>query len=319
MVSYDEEVSTLQKSVEGIHHITAITADARANVNFYARILGLRLVKKTVNFDAPDVYHLYYGDESGTPGTILTFFEFPDAAPGRHGDGMIHTVRWALASRNSLEFWAERIAATGMDFSMSDEALTLEDPEGMGIELAIVDGAGNARAQWSDIPPEHAVRGFAGVRAYASRPEASDEALTEVLGFEPNGDSAYSSVGPAGHEITLAYEAPPGRGIQGAGSIHHIAWAVEPDDQPAWRRKVAEAELGPTPIIDRYYFRSVYFREPSGVLFELATKGPGFTVDEPLDKLGEQLKLPPKYEPMRAQLERRLTPLVNPRSSGGAD
>lgn len=310
-------MSQLTKPLEGIHHITAITADAPGNVHFYAKVLGLRMVKKTVNFDAPDVYHLYYADETGHPGTVLTFFEFPGAARGRHGDGMIHTVQWAVAGTEALDFWASRLGNLGIDCSLRDGVLHFQDPEGMGIELVAMEDAGDLRADWPEVPPEHALRGFAGVRVYASDPEASREALTGVLGFEPS-DRGYSTTGPAGHPVTYTYDPSPGRGYQGAGSIHHIAWAVEPDEQPEWRMRVAKAELRPTPIIDRQYFRSVYFREPSGVLFELATKGPGFAIDEPGDQLGEQLMLPPQYEPMRADLEKKLTPLQNPRSSGGA-
>lgn len=303
--------------MEGIHHITAITADAPANVGFYVRVLGLRMIKKTVNFDAPNVYHLYYADEAGHPGTVLTFFEFPGAALGRHGDGMIHTVQWAVAGAGSLDFWASRLDARGIERSRREASIAFRDPEGMGIELVALDAAGDLQSEWPEIPPEHALRGFAGVRAYASDPDASHEALVDVLGFEPAG-AGYQTTGPAGHPVTYLYEPSPGRGHQGAGSVHHIAWAIEPEEQADWRMRVAKAELRPTPIIDRQYFRSVYFREPSGILFELATKGPGFTIDEPAELLGEQLMLPPQYESMRAELERTLTPLENPRSSGGA-
>lgn len=306
----------LTQPLEGIHHITAITADAPANVHFYAEVLGLRMVKKTVNFDAPDVYHLYYADEQGHPGTVLTFFEFPGAAQGRHGDGMIHTIQWAVAGPDSLDFWESRLDERGVELSRRDGVLSFTDPEGLGIELVVLDAAGGLQAEWPEIPPEHALRGFAGVRVYTSDPGRSHDALAGVLGFEPQAQgSAYTTTGPAGHPILYTYDEAPGRGYQGAGTVHHIAWAVEPDEQAEWRMHVAQAELRPTPIIDRQYFRSVYFREPSGVLFELATKGPGFDIDEPGDQLGEQLMLPPQYESMRADLEQRLTPLQNPRSS----
>lgn len=300
----------------GIHHITAITADAQANIDFYVRVLGLRMVKKTVNFDSPDVYHLYYGDEAGNPGSILTFFEFPGAARGRHGDGMIHTIRWAVPDETALDFWESRLAGRAIDSSRSDDVLRFSDPEGLGIEIVPSADAGDLRASWHDIPAEHALRGFAGVRAYASNPADSHDALTRTLGFEPEGQSAYRVVGTQGNPMTYSYETPPGRGYQGAGSVHHIAWAVDGDEQVDWRIRVAKAELMPTPIIDRQYFKSVYFREPSGVLFELATIGPGFAIDEPPEHLGEELRLPPQYESLRPRLEKRLTPVVNPRQAG---
>jgi glyoxalase family protein len=305
-------------ALEGVHHITAITADAPRNVDFYARLLGLRLVKKTVNFDAPDVYHLYFGDEAGTPGSILTFFEFPGAARGRPGAGMVHTIRWRVASDAALGFWAGRLADAGVDTARDDGgALRFEDFEGLRHELvaATVDDAPLA-AHTPDIPAEHALLGFHGVRAYAPAPQRS-AALLEALGFAREGDGdAEWRVGGAERHGVLTYEPPPPeRGRTSAGTVHHIAWSAADDDElRAYRERAVGAGAQATEIIDRQYFHSVYFREPSGVLFELASRDIGFDVDEPAASLGEALKLPPQYEQHRSELERRLTPLQNPRA-----
>src|SRR3954449_895448 len=245
-------------ALEGVHHITAITGDAPRNVDFYARLLGLRLVKKTVNFDAPDVYHLYFGDEAGTPGAILTFFEFPGAARGRHGAGMVHTIRWRVGSDEALGFWADRLAEAGVDAARDDGALRFEDFEGLRHELvaAPVDDAPLA-ASAADVPPEHALLGFHGVRAYAQAPPRSAP-LLEALGFAREGDgdaewrgggaggqggltdertSAESGAtggrgGGTGARGVLTYEPPPAeRGRTSAGTVHHIAWSAADDDE----------------------------------------------------------------------------------------
>jgi glyoxalase family protein len=295
--------------LEGIHHVTAITADAPRNVAFYAETLGLRLVKKTVNFDAPDVYHLYYGDERGTPGSIMTFFEFPGARPGRAGIGMIHTVMWRVADEGALDFWAARLEHADRPVDRTDAAVRSSDPEGLAIEIAVVGVPDEPLvAAAADIPPEHALQGIDGVRAFARDPGAPHPML-ERLGFV---DGVL-----AGDERRGRYlydPAPPVRGIQGAGSVHHVAWAARVEDHAAWRDAAREAGAHPTPIIDRQYFRSIYFRECTGVLFEIATLGPGFAVDEPEDRLGESLALPPQHEHLRKTLERTLTPVTNPRT-----
>jgi glyoxalase family protein len=307
--------------LEGLHHITAITGDAPRNVDFYARLLGLRLVKKTVNFDAPDVYHLYYGDERGTPGSILTFFEFPGAIPGRHGDGMVHTIQWRVASDEALAFWAGRLDDAGVAAERDGGgggggALRFADFEGLRHELLAVDVADPPlAAQARDIPSEHALLGFHGVRAYASAPDRSAP-LLEALGFSPAGDASHWRVGGTERHAELRYEPPPGeRGRTSAGTIHHIAWSAADDDElRAYRERAVHGGAHATDIIDRQYFHSVYFREPSGVLFELASRDIGFQYDEPVEALGLALKLPPQYEARRAELERRLTPLQNPRA-----
>ena len=292
--------------LKGIHHITAITADAQANLDFYIGLLGLRFVKKTVNFDAPDVYHLYYGDERGAPGSILTFFEFPQAGRGRHGAGMIHTLRWRVASEAALDFWRDRLLAADLDYDRSEGSLRFSDPEGLGIELVVADGPAR-RAFAGDIPSDYAINGFHGARAYAADAGASAE-LLETMGFEGSGTRWTLA------DAAWTYEpAPSRRGLQGAGTVHHVAWTMDDADEARWGEVVAGAGARPTPVIDRTYFHSVYFREPSGVLFELATPSPGFAVDEPAESLGEALLLPSQHEHLRPQLERRLTPITNPR------
>jgi glyoxalase family protein len=302
-------------ALEGLHHVTAITGDAPRNVDFYARLLGLRLVKKTVNFDQPDVYHLYFGDERGTPGSILTFFEFPGAAKGHAGDGMVHTVRWRVASEEAVAFWAERLAADGVAAERADGALSFADFEGLRHELVtttVADAPLVAKAP--DIPPEHALLGFHGVRAYAAQPQASAP-LLEALGFRSEGEAGWTLTGEQ-RRAALLYDAPPAeRGLTSAGTVHHVAWSAADDAElEAFRARAIEAGAHATDIIDRQYFHSVYFREPSGVLFELASRDIGFQCDEPVESLGEALKLPPQYESRRDQLERALTPLSNPRA-----
>jgi glyoxalase family protein len=304
--------------LDGIHHITCITADAPRNVDFYARALGLRMVKKTVNFDSPDVYHLYYGDERGAPGSILTFFEFPDAAPGRAGAGMIHRLRWRVASREALGFWAERLAREGVELEgdPGGELLGFRDPEGLGLELAVVETDDEPlTAQAVDIPPEHRLLGFDGVRVFGADREREHRLLTESMGFTLTGAGEYV-LQNGSRRASYAYdEPPPAVGLQGAGTVHHIAWCDRDDEHASWRAHLTEAGARPTAIIDRQYFLSIYFREPRGVLFELATPSPGFAVDEDPKRLGEELRLPPLHEHLRERLERSLTPLVNPRAA----
>jgi glyoxalase family protein len=304
--------------LDGIHHITCITADARGNVDFYARVLGLRLVKKTVNFDAPDVYHLYYGDERGAPGSILTFFEFPDAARGRAGAGMIHRLRWRIGSDEALGFWAERLAREGVEFDEGagdQRSLAFRDPEGLGLELAVVATDDEPlRAAANGIPAEHGLLGFDGVRAYSGSPSEEERLLTEGLGFTMTVPGTYVLEGGRRRATYVHDEPPAAVGFQGAGTVHHIAWCDRDDEHGPWRARLAEIGVRPTPIIDRQYFLSIYFREPRGVLFELATPSPGFAIDEAPEHLGEELRLPPRYEHLRRRLEAVLTPLENPRA-----
>jgi glyoxalase family protein len=299
--------------LEGIHHITAITADAQRNVDFYAGVLGLRLVKKTVNQDNPTVYHLFFADEQGDPGSDLTFFEFPDAAPGRAGAGDVHRVVWRVRSADSLSFWDERLGANGIESEQEGETLRFSDPEGLDHELAVVNVPDAPLvAEHPEVPAELALQGFHAVRAYSAAPEASRE-LLDALDFEFVGDH-WEARGEQRGGLYIYDEPPAEPSRQGAGSVHHVAWASQIEELTDWRERAVAAGAQATPVIDRFYFRSVYFREPSGVLFELATLGPGFTVDEPLEHLGEKLSLPPAFEHLRAEVEPRLRPVVNPRS-----
>jgi glyoxalase family protein len=304
--------------LEGIHHITAITGDAPGNVEFYAGVLGLRLVKKSVNQDDPTVYHLFYGDDEGSPGADLTFFEYPGSARGTAGPGMIHRIVWRVASAEALDFWHERLSGYGAQAQAGEASLRFADPEGLEHELR-VSGSGDEplSAKVTDIPAEYALQGFDGARAYSADPARSVRLLGDALGFSAGGEQQGSwEVRGDQRRGFFVYDAPPGAtAIQGAGTVHHIAFASQPSEHEAWRERVLQAGAHPTPVIDRFYFRSIYFREPSGVLFELATIGPGFDVDEDAAHLGERLSLPPRFEQLRDQLERTLTPLPNPRAS----
>jgi glyoxalase family protein len=305
--------------LEGVHHVTAITGDAPQNVEFYAGTLGLRLVKKTVNQDDPTVYHLFYADEKGSAGADITFFEYPGARRGRPGAGMVHTVVFRVGSEDALGFWEERLGAGGIDTERTAGRLRFADPEGLALELAVVDTRDEPlTAEHPDIPQEHGIQGFDGVRAFTVEPAESRELLEQTLGFQPRGADAWEVRGDQRGGFYSYDRSPPESGIGGAGTVHHVAWATTMDDHTAWRERVAEAGAHPTPVIDRFYFRSVYFREPSGVLFELATIGPGFATDEPADKLGERLSLPPAFEHLRERLEPVLTPLPNPREARAA-
>ena len=302
--------------LEGIHHITLITGDAPRNVDFYTRVLGLRLVKKTVNQDDPTVYHLFYADEEGSPGADITFFEYPGARRGRPGDGMIHTIVYRVGSADALDFWAERLAAEGVRAERPSGRVVFADPEGVRLELTVAEAPDEPLvAEHPEIPREHALRGFEGVRAFSDEPERSRPVLEEALCFEARGDGAWEARGRE-RGGWIAYDPPPpDRGVGGAGTVHHVAWASTMEEQEAWRRRVVDVGLHPTPVIDRFWFRSVYFREPSGVLFELATLGPGFAIDEDPAHLGQTLILPPAFEHLRERIEPVLTPLPDPRAS----
>jgi glyoxalase family protein len=302
--------------LDGMHHVTMITADAKRNVDFYADLLGLRMVKKTVNFDAPEAYHLYFGDEQGSPGSILTWFEFAGARPGHAGAGMIHTIELGVTDAASLDFWAERLAAHGYESRRGDRSLSLSDPDGLGLTLVVADADNpTLRAVHPDVPPPHAIVGVHGARAYVGRDLDADHALlTQTLGFSDLGDGEYRLDGDTRH-FNWGYDTSAERGVPGAGTVHHIAWHSHDEDHVSWQERVAQAGMAVTPVLDRDYFQSVYFRQPQGILFEIATTSPGFAVDEDPDHLGESLRLPRQHEHLRSQLERRLTPLTNPRAA----
>ncbi len=305
--------------INGIHHITALASDPQQNVDFYTDILGLRLVKRTVNFDAPDVYHLYYGDESGQPGTILTFFPFPDAARGKRGTREISAVAFGVPGQ-SMDFWLNRLSRNGIHIAgpenrFNEQLIAFEDPDGMRIELVFNnDVAQHAHWHNSPVPNEYALGRFHGATFTLLRREPTDQ-LLQVLGFTLTGQSGQrfryvAGQGPekAAVDIVVNPALPVAR--QSAGSVHHIAWRVADDaSQLEWKKKLADAGVYTTEVLDRNYFRSVYFREPGGILFEIATDTPGFTVDEPLEELGLHLKLPAWLEPDRRKLERTLPPI----------
>ena len=301
--------------LEGIHHITAITGDAPRNVEFYVGALGLRMVKKTVNQDDPSVYHVFYADEDGTPGSDLTFFEYRGIAIGRAGAGMVHRIIWRVASPEALDFWEQRLREHGTASARVDRGLRFADPEGLAHELVIstVDDdplVGGA----PDVPRHLALQGFDGVRAYSVDPARSARLLGEALEFSSEGNGCWEVRGER-RGGRYVYDAPPqNRPRRGAGTVHHVAFAARGEDHAAWRERVVATGARATPVIDRFYFHAVYFREPSGVLFELATMEPGFAADEDPEHLGERLSLPPKLEWRRAELERTLTPLPDPRA-----
>ena len=301
--------------LEGVHHVTAITGDAPQNVDFYARVLGLRLVKKSVNQDDPTVYHLFYGDEEGKPGNDITFFEYPGARQGKAGAGMVHTIGWRVASPEAVDFWESRLADEGIAGERyPDGSFAFRDPEGLRHTLIPGESPDEPLiADHPEVPKEFALQGFHGVRAYAHDPEQSRRFLEGTLEFEPHGEQGWETRGEHRGGLYL-FDQSDEVGVPGAGTVHHVAWASPTDEHEAWQHRVAESGAHPTPVIDRYYFKSVYFREPSGVLFEIATIGPGFTADEPLETLGEHLSLPPNYEHLRDRLDGVLTPLPDPRA-----
>jgi glyoxalase family protein len=300
--------------LEGIHHVTAITGDAPGNVDFYTGVLGLRLVAKTVNQDDPSVYHLFYASEEGKPGSELTFFEYPGATPGRAGAGMVHRIAWRVGSAEAIAFWAERLAAHGIAAERDGDALRFADPEGLGLELVVSTADEPLSARHPEIPPVFALQGFDGVRAYSADPEHSRPLLERVLGARSVGGAAWELRGDR-RGATIAYDPAPGPGRRSAGTVHHVAWGTTAAEHPRWLETLRAAGIPSTPVIDRYYFHSIYFREPSGVLFEIADDAPGFTVDGSVEELGTRIILPPFLESHRPQIESALTPLPDPRAA----
>jgi glyoxalase family protein len=301
--------------LEGIHHITAITGDAQRNLDFYTRVMGLRLAAKTVNQDDPSVYHLFYADEQGRPGSELTFFEYPSATPGRAGAGMVHTIVSRVGSPAALDFWETRLGAEGLETARTAGTLRFADFEGLTHELAIrPDVDEPLSAEHPEIPLEHSLQGFDAVRAYAVDPERSKALLEKVMSAIPVGDSAWELRGKRRGGRIEYEQAPVAPGRQSAGTVHHIAWGTTAYDHPHWLKILELTGVPNSGVIDRHYFHSIYFREPSGVLFEIADDAPGFTVDVPLEQLGSTVILPPRLEPHRNDIERRLTPLPDPRA-----
>jgi catechol 2,3-dioxygenase-like lactoylglutathione lyase family enzyme len=306
-------------SVNGIHHVTAIAGSPQANIDFYTGVLGLRLVKRTVNFDDPLTYHLYYGTELGAPGTILTFFAWPNAFRGRVGTGQVNVTSLAVPP-GALGWWMDRLKELRVSYSLpvsrfGEEALGFQDSDGLQLELVATH---DTRPAWKGggIPEEYAIRGIHGVTAHEEGYEATAELLTKTLLFTPAGQEGNRFRYKAGAEpgfidLLCTPDGPRSRG--GAGTMHHIAWRVAGDaEQAGWRHTVAAAGMNVSPVLDRQYFHSIYFREPGGVLFEIATDSPGFATDEPAAQLGQALKLPSWLEGAREQIEAGLEPITVP-------
>ncbi|MGI0091546.1 MAG: ring-cleaving dioxygenase [Nitrososphaerales archaeon] len=313
-----------EKKILGIHHVTAIAGDPQRNIDFYTRILGLRLVKLTVNYDDPDTYHLYYGDKTGHPGTILTFFPWPGAPRGRRGTGQA-TVTSFLIPEDSVAYWLDRLKQNNVKFEEparrfknEEECITFFDPDDLKLELIASSAAGNGKyTPWekTPVPERNAICGFHGITLSEEGYERTASLLKDTMGFRlvrEEGERFRYEAGEGGASTYVDLLCQPAlpRGEVLAGTVHHVAWRTPDDDQQkAWRREVVRAGLNPTPVIDRQYFHSVYFREPGGVLFEIATDPPGFAIDEPEDMLGTTLKLPPWLEPSRKHIEHALPKL----------
>jgi predicted esterase/catechol 2,3-dioxygenase-like lactoylglutathione lyase family enzyme len=312
-------------NILGLHHVTAIASDPQRNLDFYAGVLGLRLVKRTVNFDDPQTYHLYYGDEVGDPGTIMTFFPWPGARQGRQGVGQVAVTSFSILP-SAVGFWVERLVRHGIAHEGptkrgdAERVIAFKDHDGMMIEIVAHAGA-EARPAWGGAPGisrDNAIHGFHAVTLWVERGEGTERVLTDTLGFravrEENGVRRFAA-GDGGPGTLVDVRTVGGflHGTSGAGTVHHVAWAVATDaDELSVRARVEKAGLHPTPVIDRNYFHSVYFREPGGVLFELATNPPGFAIDEPVERLGERLMLPHQYEAHRAEIEAVLPPIHLP-------
>ncbi len=314
------------KRIVGLHHVTAFASDPQQNLDFYTQVLGLRFVKKTVNFDDPGTYHFYFGDDAGSPGTIITFFPWPHAARGIAGAGETTHTAYSIPS-GSVDYWHERLRTQGMPVERTgprfgEEVLTFADPDGMKLELVGQREVAPANgSRYSDVPLEHAIRGFHGV-TLLERGLTKTEAVLAMMGFskvaEDGNRFRFSSESNAhGRYVDVVVDPAASHGRQGAGTVHHIAFRA-PDDaaQLAWREEIAKT-LQVTTVQDRDYFHSIYYREPGGVLFEMATDPPGFTLDEPIETLGEGLRIPAWLEPRRAMIEQRLIQVTLPVSSTG--
>ncbi len=309
-----------EKPIAGIHHVTAIASDPQRNVDFYTEVLGLRLVKRTVNFDDPGAYHLYFGDEMGSPGSILTFFAWPMAGRGHAGVGQVDVTSFAVPE-DSLKYWEQRLLSAGISAERSDkrfdeDVLTLADPDGLRLELVAKSETHSAGRPWKDapIPVQHAIRGFCSVTLCEHGYEATAQ-LLKTMGFMKTGEHGNRfrfdvGEGGAGARVDVLCASEAAYGRIAVGTVHHVAWRVADDSsQLSWRKRLVDEHLNVTPVIDRCYFHSIYFREPGGVLFELATDPPGFATDEAVEKLGEALKLPPWLEPHRNKIEQVLPPI----------
>lgn len=306
------------KSLHGIHHITAISSDPQANIDFYSKLLGLRLVKQTVNYDDPGVYHLYFGDAVGSPGSILTFFPFPHAQAGKVGNGQVGAIGYSI-STDSIDYWVDRFSRHGVDFTgpfgrFGEEVITFNDSDGLPLEL--VADSNRAGASWSDspVPSVHAIKRFSASTLLVSNGSPTAALLTNTLGFERIAEEGNrlrfaTGIGDDRQVVDIVVDPQGRRGVLGPGTVHHIAWRCFDIEQEDWRKVVAKQGFNVTSIIDRNYFHSIYFRENGGILFEIATDEPGFTVDQSETELGSRLSLPPWLEARREDIERKLPPL----------
>ena len=309
-------------NLPGIHHVTSITADVQKCVDFYVSVLGLRFIKKSINQDMPDTYHIYFGDYVGTPGTAMTFFGWPDWPKRRAGSGQVTTVSFSVPP-DSLEFWNSRLRKLGVKASSTSrfgtDAIVLTDPDGIEVELV----AQSSRQRWvpwpeSPVDEQHAIRGFHSVTMTVAEAAATFDLLVKTMGFRKAGQEGHRTrfeTGEGGpHAILDVIESPEGpEGEESIGTVHHVAWrATDAAHQSEWREVLIKVGRNVTPVIDRYYFKSIYFREPGGVLFEIATDGPGFTIDETAESLGSSLSLPPWFNVRRDRLDATLPPIVVP-------
>lgn len=308
--------TTTQQQTAGIHHITAFVQHAQATVDFYAGILGLRLIKKTINFDAPEVYHLYFGNEGGSPGTIITFFPYAGSGKGRVGGGQVGITTYAVPT-GSLSFWEARLTQFGVAYEKNarfgETYVQFKDPDGLRLE--IVEREQGAPSQWAfgGVPVDKAIKGFGGAVLYSTAPDKTSDLLVNVMGLKKVGQEGayarFTSFGDLGNIIDINVT-PMDYGAGGAGTVHHIAWRAKDDAEHAlWRSHVASNGYHPTPIVDRQYFNAIYFREEGGILFEIATDPPGFARDEAPEALGEKLMLPEWFEASRDQIVQNLPPI----------
>lgn len=309
--------------IQGLHHITAFASDPQRNIDFYTRVLGQRMIKTTVNFDDPGTYHLYYADKVGSPGTVMTFFPWPNARRGVVGNGEVAVSAYSIP-REAVDYWQNRLAEFGvataqLETRFGETVIPFRDPDGMRLEL-ITNPEAVLPAPWHDgpIPTEYMLRGFHSVTIWVWNNGPSATLLTDIfemseLGTEGQRTRYKGSATDVGHFVDLL-ERPDGqRGQMGAGSVHHVAFRTHSDEeQVEWQSLLAQNRFGVTPVCDRQYFHSIYFREPSGVLYEIATDAPGFAIDEPIETLGQSLKLPPWYEDRRADIEAVLPPILHP-------
>lgn len=306
--------------ITGIHHVTAIASDAQENIDFYTGFLGLLLVKKTVNFDAPEVYHFYYGDEDGNPGSILTFFPYSGLINGRHGKGMLNTTTFSVPV-SSLNYWLQRFKKFNVEYKEPTERFDgetivyFEDADGLGLELIFNDKDKRPGYSRGNIPLENSIKGFYNVEIWEEGYERTAGLLTEQMDHkliaEKGNRFRFAATDSPGNYIDILCSPDSLKGHAGSGTVHHIAFATsDKETQLEVRMKIVKRMLNPTPVLDRNYFTSIYFREPGGVLFEVATSGPGFAIDESKEHLGEALKLPTQFESRRKELENILSPIT---------